>query len=137
MKFCKYFILSAIFIICFVSPVLAHEDRLTIPQNTKIESLLRSLLEKSPGTEVIISQVSLPPNTTLPRHWHPGEEFAYVIQGSLTLFVQDEDDLTLAEGDVAKVPYKRVHTVTTDEHGAVIVVFRVHEEGQPERNLVD
>ena len=41
------------------------------------------------------------------------------------------------KGEVGKVPLKQVHTVTTKEEGATILVFRVHELGQPGRVLVD
>jgi hypothetical protein len=48
-----------------------------------LETLLKTKLAGVEGTEVIVSRVSFPPNTSLPKHWHPGEEFAYVIEGSV------------------------------------------------------
>ena len=41
-----------------------------------LETLLSTQLEGVEGTEVIVSRVVMQPNTALPRHWHPGEEFA-------------------------------------------------------------
>jgi hypothetical protein len=43
---------------------------------TVVNTLLKRDLEVAKGTEVIIDRVSLPPNTTLSRRWHPGEMFA-------------------------------------------------------------
>ena len=54
-------------------------------EGLKLENLLSSKLEGVPGTEVIVSRVDVPPDTSLPKHWHPGEEFAYVLEGSVTL----------------------------------------------------
>ncbi|MEZ9896116.1 cupin domain-containing protein [Vibrio breoganii] len=99
----------------------------------KSETLLSSLLEGAPGTEVIVSRVTIPPNMSLPKHWHPGEEFAYIIQGSVTLWQKGKQDVLLTKGQVAKVPLKQVHTAKTGDEGVTIIVFRVHEKGKPER----
>lgn len=98
--------------------------------------LLTSQLEGAAGTEVVVSVTTVPPNTTLPKHWHPGEEFAYVLEGSFVLWQEGKPDEIYAKGDVGKVPLKQVHTVSTKEEGATILVFRVHESGQPGRVLV-
>jgi len=99
----------------------------------KLETLLKAVLEGVDGTEVIVSRVTIPPNTSLPKHWHPGEEFAYVLEGSVTLWQKGKDDIVGTKGDVMKVPLKQVHTAITKDQGVTILVFRVHEQGQPER----
>ena len=99
----------------------------------KLENLLQAVLEGVDGTEVIVSRVTIPPNTSLPKHWHPGEEFAYVLEGTVTLWQQGKDDIVVKAGDVAMVPLKQVHTAMTTDEGATVLVFRVHEKGQPER----
>ena len=60
----------------------------------KLENLLTAKLARVENTEVIVSLVTIPPNTSLPTHWHPGEEFGYVIQGSVTLIQKDKSDIT-------------------------------------------
>lgn len=102
-----------------------------------LENLLRSELEGFEGAEVIVSRVTMPPHTTLPKHWHPGEEFAYILEGSAVLWQDGKDEIVGKAGDVLKVPLKQVHTAITRDEGAVILVFRVHEQGQPERVPVD
>ena len=99
----------------------------------KLENLLSDELEGAPGTEVIVSRVHIPANTSLPKHWHPGEEFAYVLKGSVTLWQEGKDSIQVKEGEVAKVPLKQVHTAITGNEGASLLVFRVHEKGKPER----
>ncbi|MGI9239923.1 MAG: cupin domain-containing protein [Verrucomicrobiales bacterium] len=102
-----------------------------------MQSLLKSKLEGVDGTEVIVSQVTIPPNTSLPKHWHPGEEFAYVLEGAVTLWQKGKRDIVGKKGDVMKVPLKQVHTAVTGDEGVTLLVFRVHELGQPERVLAD
>jgi quercetin dioxygenase-like cupin family protein len=101
----------------------------------KLETLLKSQLEGFDGGEIIVSRVSLPPNTSLPKHWHPGEEFAYILEGSVTLWQDGKENIVGKAGDVVKVPLKQVHTAITQNEGATLLVFRVHEQGMPERVL--
>ncbi|TNE57388.1 MAG: cupin domain-containing protein [Alphaproteobacteria bacterium] len=120
------------------TPVWAHsheaQERTTGP---KLENLMQTALEGVENTEIMVSRVTVPPNSALPKHWHPGEEFAYVLEGSVTLWQKGKEDTLIGPGEVAKVPLKQIHTAVTGEEGAVILVFRVHEEGQPERILAE
>ena len=108
----------------------------TIP-GLKIVNLMTSQLELVEGTEVVVSYVEIPANTTLPKHWHPGEEFVYVLAGSEILWQKEKPDVHLKKGDVFKVPLRQIHTAITGEEGATILVFRVHEKGQPVRVNVE
>ena len=45
-------------------------------QGLKIDNIMTSQLELVEGTEVVVSHIKIPADTTLPKHWHPGEEFA-------------------------------------------------------------
>jgi quercetin dioxygenase-like cupin family protein len=103
----------------------------------KLDTLMKEKLEGLPGTEIIVSKVEIPPNTSLPRHWHPGEEFVYVQAGSVTLWQEGKTDSVYNAGDAAKVPLKQVHTAITGDEGVSLIVFRVHEQGKPERVLVE
>jgi len=102
-----------------------------------VERLLSSQLEGAEGFDVIVSRVTMPPNTSLPKHWHPGEEFAYVLEGSSILRRDGMADQTAGPGDVVHIPMQQVHTAVTTDEGATILVFRVHEHGKPERVLVE
>ena len=102
-----------------------------------LETLLRATLQRVEGTEIIVSRVTMPPNTSLPKHWHPGEEFGYVLEGSVTLWQEGKDDIVCKTGDVVRIPLKQVHTAITKGEAATLLVFRVHEEGAPERVPVE
>ena len=106
-------------------------------QDLKIDNIMTSQLELVEDTEVVVSHVEIPANTALPKHWHPGEEFVYVLGGSYVLWQKDKPDVHLKKGDVFKVPLKQIHTAKTEEEGATILVFRVHEMGQPVRVNVE
>ena len=53
--------------------------------------------------EIIMSRVSFPPHTELPWHWHSGEEFFYVIEGSITLKRRGEPDFLAGAGDAKRL----------------------------------
>lgn len=112
----------------------ATED---VVNELKIENLLRDSLGLAEGVEVVISYLELPKNTTLPTHFHPGEEFIYLIQGSGELTLKDESKVIISAGETAKVPLKHVHSFSTLDEDVKAVVFRVHEKGQPDRTLVE
>jgi len=105
--------------------------------SVQAENLLRESIVGVEGKEIIVSRVSFPPHTELPWHWHPGEEFFYVIEGSVTLKRRGEPDLPAAQGDAQKIAPQIIHTGSTGEQGAELVIFRVHAAGEPERYLVD
>ena len=108
----------------------------TIP-GLKINNILTSQIELVEGKEIIISHIEIPANTTLPKHWHPGEEYVYVLEGSVVLWQKGKPDVPLKKGDVFKVSAKQIHTAVTDEEGLTGLIFRVHETGQPGRVNVE
>ena len=114
----------------------AAEEKDEITQ-IKIESLMRDTLGLAEGIEVILSYVEVPKNSTLPYHYHPGEEYAYLLEGSGVLSLKDKSETLIKAGEAGKVPLKHVHSFHTTDESARMVVFRVHEQGQPERVLVD
>jgi quercetin dioxygenase-like cupin family protein len=116
---------------------MENTEALKAVAQLKFEDLMTEKLEGAENTEVVVSITTVPPHTTLPKHWHPGEEFAYVLDGSFVLLQEGKADEHYKKGDVGKVPLKQVHTVRTGEEGATILIFRVHELGQPGRILAE
>tara|TARA_Y100000588_G_scaffold165414_1_gene179429 strand:- start:460 stop:747 length:288 start_codon:yes stop_codon:yes gene_type:complete len=64
----------------------------------KLANLLRAELEVAEGAEVIVSLVELPPQTTLPTHYHPGEEFVYVLRGRGDRFTKRQTECSVKTG---------------------------------------
>lgn len=99
--------------------------------------MLRASMTMAEGLEVIISDVVIPPNATVPLHYHPGEEFIYVLEGSAVHVEEGKPEQVLKAGDTYVIPPEAKHSPRGGEEGARAVVFRVHVEGQPERILVE
>lgn len=62
------------------------------------------------GREVIQARVELAPGVSSARHWHPGEEIVYVLEGSLEYQLEDQPPVTLKAGDVLSIPAGMTHT---------------------------
>ena len=106
-------------------------------QVTTADVLLRQSVEGVPTKEVIVNEVRIPPHTELPWHWPPGEEIFYVIDGEVTLAQRGKPDLLSRVGEVNIIAPGVIHTGRTGSEGVTLVIFRVHDKGQPERVLVD
>jgi len=100
---------------------------------TVVDTLLKRRLEVAPGTDVIIDRVSLPPNTTLSRRWHPGEMFVYVMEGSVVVSPDGQGEIVGKQGDVVDVPFRQGYAARTSDDGAQLLLLRIHEAGQPIR----
>ena len=98
-----------------------------------IENLMRAESQVAEGVEIIVSVVEIGPNFSLPKHYHPGEEYVYVLEGSATLWLKGKPDVTMQAGDLFKIPFEQVHTAMTSDSSAKALVFRVHRKGEPER----
>jgi quercetin dioxygenase-like cupin family protein len=99
--------------------------------------MLRSPIQAAPGLEVIVSDVIIPAGASVPLHWHPGEEFVYVIEGSAIHREQGLPDQVLEAGDTYVIRPEARHSPVGGPEGARAIVFRVHVAGQPERVLVE
>ena len=62
-----------------------------------------------PGYEVVQARVALDPGVSSVRHWHPGEEIVYMIEGSLEYEIEGKPPVTLEAGDVLFIPARAIH----------------------------
>lgn len=95
--------------------------------------MMRAPITISDDLEVIISDVVIPAGATVPRHFHPGEEFVYVIEGSAVHVEEGKPDQILRAGDAYVIPPQAEHAPRGGPNGARAIVFRVHKDGLPER----
>ena len=95
-------------------------------------------LEGAEGREVIMYRADFVPGGALGRHFHPGPELIYVLEGALILEQDGHPPVTLKAGDTAYLPHKHIHKAqnasTTGQARAL--VFLVGEKGQPIITLV-
>lgn len=75
---------------------------------TKVTNLLTAALstEFTPGREVLIDLVEIPPNQKLDWHWHPGEEFHYYLEGDAVVERIDAPPIIGKPGTVGHVAFK-------------------------------
>ena len=95
--------------------------------------MLRAPITAAPELEVIISDVIIPPGAEVPSHYHPGEEFVYVIEGSALHVEEGKEDRVASAGETIVIAPEAVHAPRGGDEGARAIVFRVHVKDQPER----
>src|SRR5512144_2728117 len=62
------------------------------------------------GREVVQVRVDFAPGAAFGRHSHPGEEIAYVLEGSLQYQFDSKAPLTLKAGDALYIPAGTIHS---------------------------
>ncbi len=107
------------------------------PEEVKSDRLLRQALsdEFAPGKEVYVDYLKIPSNTTLERHWHPGEVFVYCLEGDGKIMIDGQPPLIGRPGMVMHVPFEKMHFGVSGDAGLKLLIFRVHEENEPIRYL--
>ena len=85
-----------------------------------------------PGREVVQVRVEIDPGAAFGRHWHPGEEIVYVLEGSLEYQVEGKPAITLEAGDVLFIPARAIHAAKNvgTGNGAELATYIV-EKGKP------
>jgi len=86
----------------------------------------------APGREVIQARVELDPGAEFGKHWHPGEEIIYVLEGTLEYQVEGKPPVTLKAGDILFIPAGTIHAAKNvgSSHGAELATYVV-EKGKP------
>jgi quercetin dioxygenase-like cupin family protein len=85
-----------------------------------------------PGHEVVQAIVEIAAGVTAAKHWHPGEEIIYVLEGSLEYQVEGKPPVTLKAGDVLFVPARAIHSAKNVGRGnAAELATYVVEKGKP------
>jgi quercetin dioxygenase-like cupin family protein len=97
----------------------------------KRTNLLRHDLSVA-GREVVQVRVDFAPGVSFPPHSHPGEELAYVIEGSLEYWLEGKPPVILKAGDVLFIPAGTVHSAKNVGSGnaAELATYLV-EKGKP------
>lgn len=78
------------------------------PPAAKFNELQRRAI---PGTELegVTTVAEIPPGATSKRHSHPGEDFGYLIEGTIVLMVDGEPPVTVHAGEVFFTERGRIH----------------------------
>ena len=106
---------------------MAHSQQRGIERT----ALLRQDLSVS-GREVVQVRVDFAQGVAFPRHSHPGEEIAYVIEGSLEYQLEGKPPVTLEAGEVLFIPAGTIHAAKNVGSGnAAELATYIVEKGKP------
>jgi len=85
-----------------------------------------------PGREIVQVRVDFAPGVAFGKHSHPGEEIAYVLEGSLEYQVEGKPPVTLKAGEVLFIPAGTIHAAKNvgSGNGAELATYIV-EKGKP------
>jgi len=95
--------------------------------------LFRGDLEGTPGKEIIVFIADLAPGAVDAKHYHPGPEFFYVLEGTLAHEPKDGSVHMMTTGAFGSNPDKGVHIIKNPSatERARAIDFLVAEKGQP------
>ncbi|MFS2005108.1 cupin domain-containing protein [Duganella sp. CT11-25] len=84
------------------------------------------------GREVVQVRVDFAPGASFPKHTHPGEEIAYVLEGAVEYQLGDQPPVMLKAGDALFIPAGAVHSARNlgSVHAAELATY-VIEKGKP------
>ncbi len=94
------------------------------------QPVLRAPISSLDSQEGIIADINIPAGAEMPKHQHPGDEFLYMIAGTVELERDGLPVKILTAGDAFQIPAGLAHRPKAGAKGARAIVFRVHPEGQ-------
>jgi quercetin dioxygenase-like cupin family protein len=85
-----------------------------------------------PGREIIQVRVDFAPGVEFGKHSHPGEEIAYVLEGSLEYQLEGKPPVTLKAGEALFILAGTIHSAKNvgSGNGAELATYIV-EKGKP------
>jgi quercetin dioxygenase-like cupin family protein len=95
--------------------------------------LFRGDLEGAPGKEIVVFVADLAPGAVGSKHYHPGPEFFYVLEGTLAHEPEGGSPHMMNTGAFGSNPNKGIHLIrnpSTTERARAID-FLIAEKGQP------
>jgi quercetin dioxygenase-like cupin family protein len=82
--------------------------------------------------EVVVTRGEFPAGVGVPRHTHPGDESAYVLEGALTVELDGKPAVTVKAGETFFVPAGTIHAgKNTGKTPTVVISTYVLEKGKP------
>jgi quercetin dioxygenase-like cupin family protein len=90
-----------------------------------------------PDKEAVMAHVEISPGGAEGRHTHPAEVFAFVEQGTLTLFLEGKGTATFKAGDAFTIPRDTVHEgINKGSEPVRLDAVFIADKGKPLTNQV-
>ena len=80
------------------------------PEPVKKTELLMTELTSMEGKEANLVLVEFEPGAAVAKHYHPGDELVYILEGSISLEPEGKPAITLKAGDAFHQPPNQVHS---------------------------
>ena len=127
------FMLAAALVVGMVMGVVGNLCLNAQQQPVKRTELLRTDLPGIEGKEGIVYIAELAPGAAAGKHYHPGSELFYVLEGSMILEVEGKPPVTMKQGEASHLPPNQVHDVKNASATAPMkgLIFQIPEKGQP------
>lgn len=111
--------------------------------STAANAQQRSLLSKTdisdtPGKEGLMLSVVIPAGLNGAKHFHPGDEFLYLVEGALTIEIDGKTPVTLQPGQTMHIPAKAIHRALNPNAStpARVLTFGVFQKGEADTTPV-
>ncbi len=90
-----------------------------------------------PGREVVQARAEFDTGASIGKHTHPGEEFGYILEGSLEFEIDGKPNKTLHAGETFFIPPETVHAAKNVGKGpAKVLATYVAEKGKPLATMI-
>ena len=105
-----------------------------LPPHAQVSALVTKALKDYPGKEGTMILVTYPPGSVDPVHRHHADAFVYVLQGHITMGLNDQKPVTLGPGQTFYEGPDDLHTVgrnASKTEPAKFVVFLLKDRNKP------
>lgn len=120
-------VILAVFLTCLASPTVYAQATGVIAK-----PLLRTTLSGDDSKEAIMLAVEFAPGGTTGLHIHPGDEYTFVLQGTLELTAEGRETRRVTAGDVYHNPRGLVHQArNVGDIPALLKITFIIDKGKP------
>ncbi|MEO8381536.1 MAG: cupin domain-containing protein [Acidobacteriota bacterium] len=122
--------LTTVVVLMVVSGLGLHVTHAQQPAITRTDVVRHDL--DVPGRELIQVRVDFARGAAFGKHWHPGAEIAYVLEGSLQYSLEGQPPVTLEAGQAVFIPAGAIHSAKNVGSGnAAELATYIVEKGRP------
>jgi len=118
--------------------ILAQSNSPGVSARTQDEPIKRTVLfrgdlDGAPGKEIVVFLADLAPGAVGAKHYHPGPEYFYVLEGTLAHEPEGGSTHVMKTGDFGSNPNKVIHLIKSPSatERARAIDFLVAEKGPP------
>ena len=126
-------VLGLTFAVGIAVGVMGHQVLYAQQMQVKRTELIKTDLAGIPGREGVMWIPEIPPGAASGKHYHPGHNFVYVLEGTLTYVEEGKPPVTRKAGEAFHELPMNVHEgKNTSTTGSVkVLVFQAAEKGKP------